>query len=113
MTDIRNENLENSEIDEITPEDVEEEITPESVEDEIPPEDEEMETLAQNHGEESQAPSDNFREASYVVLFIAAIFVINAMETGSYRTPWPVAIITAIVGFGLLGYSLFSKPRTG
>lgn len=64
-------------------------------------------------GEENRGASDNFREASYVVLFIAAVFVINAMETGSYRTPWPVAIVFTLLGFGLLGYSLFHKPRTG
>jgi hypothetical protein len=48
-----------------------------------------------------------FREASYVVLFIAAVFIINAMETGSYRTPWPVAIIITLAGLGLFGYSWY------
>ena len=62
--------------------------------------------------ENQQMSSGNFREASYVVLFIAAVFVINAMETGSYRTPWPVAIVTALLGFGLLGYSFMQKPRS-
>ena len=62
--------------------------------------------------DEPVAPSDNFREASYFVLFIAAVFVINAMETGSYRTPWPVAIVATLLGFGLLGYSFFRKPRS-
>ena len=61
--------------------------------------------------ENQQISSGNFREASYVVLFIAAVFVINAMETGSYRTPWPVAIVTTLLGFGLLGYSLYQKKR--
>jgi hypothetical protein len=95
MTETTNENLQNSEIKEETVEDVK------------------METLDQDHEEEPQAKSDNFREASYVVLFIAAVFVINAMETGSYRTPWPVAIVATLLGFGLLGYSLFQKPRAG
>ena len=53
----------------------------------------------------------NFREASYVVLFIGAVFVINAMETGSYRTPWPVAIIATLAGLGLFGYSLYLKSQ--
>jgi len=55
--------------------------------------------------------SDNIREVSYMVLFVAAVFVINAMETGSYRTPWPVAVFTAVLGFGLLGYSLYLQFR--
>lgn len=52
-----------------------------------------------------------FREASYVVLFIGAVFVINAMETGSYRTPWPVAIITTLAGLALFGYSWYLQSR--
>lgn len=55
----------------------------------------------------------NYREASYVVLFIAAVFVINAMETGSYRTPWPVAIVTTLAGFGLFAYSWYLQSRPG
>ena len=55
--------------------------------------------------------SGNFREASYVVLFIGAVFVINAMETGSYRTPWPVAIITTLAGLALFGYSWYLQSR--
>jgi hypothetical protein len=51
--------------------------------------------------------SAKLREASYVVLFIAAVFIVNAMETGSYRTPWPVAIITTLAGLGLFGYSRY------
>ena len=44
-------------------------------------------------------------------LFIAAVFIINAMETGSYRTPWPVAIITTLAGLGLFGYSWYLQSR--
>ena len=61
--------------------------------------------------ENQQMHSGNFREASYVVLFIGAVFVINAMETGSYRTPWPVAIITTLAGLGLFAYSLYLQSR--
>ena len=61
--------------------------------------------------EKEQMSSGSFREISYVVLFIAAVFIINAMETGSYRTPWPVAIVTALAGLGLFGYSWFLKSR--
>ena len=69
-------------------------------------------TLQESPDEENkQMLSGNFREASYVVLFIAAVFVINAMETGSYRTPWPVAIITTLTGLGLFGYSWYLQSR--
>jgi multidrug efflux pump subunit AcrB len=70
------------------------------------------ETTAGGLAEESQTSSASLRQASYIVLFIAAVFVVNAMETGSYRTPWPVAIITALAGFGLLGYSLHLQSRS-
>lgn len=52
-----------------------------------------------------------FRKAGYVVLLLAAVFMINAMETGSFRTPWPVAIAVALLGFVLLGFSC--KRNTG
>ena len=61
--------------------------------------------------EDLQMRSGKFREASYVVLFIGAVFVINAMETGSYRTPWPVAIITSLAGLALFGYSWYLQSR--
>ena len=61
--------------------------------------------------ENQQMRSVNFREISYVILFIGAVFVINAMETGSYRTPWPVAIITTLAGLGLFGYSWYLQSR--
>ena len=72
----------------------------------------EMKTGKQGFEAEPLTTSRKFREASYVVLFIAAVFIINAMETGSYRTPWPVAIVTALLGLGLFGYSLIKKPRS-
>jgi hypothetical protein len=62
-------------------------------------------------GNKSERKSNYIREVSYMVLFIAAVFVINAMETGSYRTPWPVAVFTAVLGFGLLGYSHYLQSR--
>jgi hypothetical protein len=61
--------------------------------------------------ENQQMSSSNFREISYVILFIGAVFIINAMETGSYRTPWPVAIITTLAGLGLFGYSWYLQSR--
>ena len=62
-------------------------------------------------GDKKPTHSANFREASYFVMFVGAVFVINAMETGSYRTPWPVAIITTLAGLGLFGYSLYQQSR--
>ena len=52
-----------------------------------------------------------YREMSYGVLFIAAVFIINAMETGSYRTPWPLAIVVSLIGLGLYGYSWFLQSK--
>ena len=64
------------------------------------------------HEEENKPmPSNNYREISYFVMFVGAVFIINAMETGSYRTPWPMAIITTLVGLGLFGYSLYLQSR--
>ena len=54
---------------------------------------------------ESRSAPGNLREVSYIVLFVAAVFTVNAMETGSYRTPWPVAVLTALVGIALFVYS--------
>ena len=68
-------------------------------------------TLESQKVHKKQKHSANFREASYFVMFVGAVFVINAMETGSYRTPWPVAIVTALAGIGLLGYSLYQQSR--
>ena len=68
-------------------------------------------TEANPEEENQQMSSDNFREISYVLLFIGAVFIINAMETGSYRTPWPVAIITTLAGIGLFGYSWYLQSR--
>lgn len=93
MTTTTNENLQDNQINEET--DMAEKMTPHG----------------QVQKDEPQAAPGNFREASYVVLFIAAVFVINAMETGSYRTPWPVAIITSILGIGLFIYSWYLQSR--
>ena len=69
-------------------------------------------TSDREQAEEHRTTTDSFRQAGYVVLFIAAVFVINAMETGSYRTPWPVALGTTLVGLGLLGYSWYLHSRS-
>ncbi len=53
----------------------------------------------------------DIRYAACFVLVIAAIFVINAMESGSYRTPWPVAAVVSLVGLGLLAYSFVKAAK--
>ncbi|MDF1576853.1 MAG: hypothetical protein RQ753_04505 [Desulfurivibrionaceae bacterium] len=62
-------------------------------------------------GEDLPRSAGELRKASYFVLTIAAVFVINAMETGSYRTPWPVAIVVTVAGLALLTYSLVKSDR--
>ena len=62
--------------------------------------------------EANQSEIGNLRAAGYFVMFIAAVFAVNAMETGSYRTPWPVAIVTVLIGVGLLGYSWYLQSRS-
>jgi hypothetical protein len=70
-----------------------------------------LQKSVENQQEAPLETSGKFREASYVVLFIAAVFVVNAMETGSYRTPWPVAIVTTLAGLGLFGYSWYLRSQ--
>jgi hypothetical protein len=70
-----------------------------------------MSASAENQQEDPLETSGKFREASYVVLFIAAVFVVNAMETGSYRTPWPVAIGMTLAGLGLFSYSWYLRSQ--
>ncbi len=74
------------------------------------------ETKPEGFGPEDEKKSrpapGNLREVSYIILFIAAVFTINAMETGSYRTPWPVAVVTALAGIGLFVYSWRRQSRS-
>ena len=68
--------------------------------------------LAETGKEKPQSDSATLREISYAVIFIAAVFAVNAMETGSYRTPWPVAIATLLIGLGLFVYSRRLEKRS-
>ena len=68
--------------------------------------------------ENEQAQSDrkpvsvaDIRYAAYFVLVIAVIFVVNAMETGSYRTPWPVAVVVSVAGLAILAYSFVKAAK--
>ena len=67
----------------------------------------------QSAAEEQKAAYRGYRDTSYGILFIGAVFVINALETGSYRTPWPVAIVVSLIGLGLFGYSWFLQSKKG
>lgn len=49
----------------------------------------------------------NLKNASYVILIIAAIFLINAMEPGSIGAPWPIGITLAIAGVAMFGYAKY------
>ena len=49
--------------------------------------------------------SEAIKEISCAVLFFGAVFIVSAMETGSYRTSWPVAILTTLAGIGLYAYA--------
>ena len=78
----------------------------------------EQETMSPVDNEEVQdekkpVSANDIRYAAYFILVIAAIFVINAMESGSYRTPWPVAMVVSAIGLGLLGYSYVKSAREG
>ena len=72
-----------------------------------------LNTATQENTEDDnqQTGSETIREISYVVLFVGAVFIVNAMETGSYRTPWPVAILVSLAGIGLFGYSMYLKSH--
>ncbi len=71
--------------------------------------------VRKDHAEPDQklqsASATDLRKAGYLILTIAAIFVINAMEAGSYRTPWPVAVVVSLAGFGVLAYSFLKSKR--
>ena len=70
------------------------------------------ESPRKGHTTQSETDPAPIRQASYGVLFVAAVFVVNAMETGSYRTPWPVAIATLLIGLGLFVYSRRLEKRS-
>lgn len=72
-----------------------------------------LESLNETGGRKAQTKSYNhLRGASYMVLLIAAVFVINnAMIKSCCRPSWTLAIFSAALGFGLLAYSFYHKPH--
>lgn len=62
--------------------------------------------------QESQVENGDSRLICHFLLIIALIFVVTAMEDGSYRTPWPFAILVLAGALGLC-FRLRGKKRTG
>jgi len=48
--------------------------------------------------------ADDRRLICQFVLIVALIFVVPAMEKGSYRTPWPVAILVSVLALALCAW---------
>ena len=76
---------------------------------------EESELEASNETREKKAQTKSYnhlRGASYMVLLIAAVFVISsAMIKSCCRPPWSLAVFSAALGFGLLAYSFYHKSH--
>ena len=74
-------------------------------------EESELESSNETGGEKAKTKPNVLRGASYMVLLMAAVFVIDAMKNSCCRTPWTVAVFTAALGFGLLAYSFYHKSH--
>ena len=86
--------------------------------------DENSKNIQQESGEESELKSSNetgggkaqtkpniLRGLSYMVLLIAAVFVIHAMTKSCCRASWTTVVFIAAIGFGLLAYSFYNKSH--
>ena len=62
-------------------------------------------------GEKAQAKPNILRGLSYMVLLIAAVFVIHAMTKSCCRASWTTVVFIAALGFGLLAYTFYHKSR--
>jgi len=72
----------------------------------------ELESLNETGGKKVQTKPNILRGASYMVLLIAAVFVIHAAMTKSCcQAPGTVVVFTATLGFGLLAYSFYHKSH--
>ena len=74
-------------------------------------EESQLESSNETGGEKAKTKPNVFRGASYMVLLMAAVFVIDAMKNSCCREPWTLAVFTAAQGFGLLVYSFYHKPH--
>ena len=75
-------------------------------------EESDLESSNETGGEKAKTKPNVFRGASYMVLLMAAVFVIDAMKNSCCRESWTLAAFTAALGFGLLAYSFYHKPHS-
>jgi hypothetical protein len=75
-------------------------------------EESELETSNGTGGRKAQTKPNILRGASYMVLFMAAVFVISgAMTNSCCRPSWTLVVFTAALGLGLLAYSFYHKSH--
>ena len=74
-------------------------------------EESELESSNETGGGKAQTKPNILRGASYMVLLMAAVFVIDTMKNSCCRTPWTVVVFTAALGFGLMAYSFYHKSH--
>ena len=73
----------------------------------------ELELSNETEGKKAQTRLNVFRGASYMVLLMAAIFVIYKIMTKSCcGASWTTVVFTAALGFGLLAYSFYHNPQS-
>ena len=75
-------------------------------------EESELKSSNETGGEKAQTRPNVFRGASYMVLFMAAVFVIYKIMTKSCcGASWTTVVFTTALGLGLLAYSFYHKPH--
>ena len=69
-----------------------------------------LESSNETEGKKAQTRPNVFRGASYMVLLMAAIFVIYKIMTKSCcGASWTTVVFTAALGLGLLAYSFYQS----
>ena len=72
----------------------------------------ELESSNEPGGGKAQTRPNVFRGASYMVLFMAAVFVIYKIMTKSCcGASWTTIVFTAALGLGLMAYSFYHKSH--
>ena len=72
----------------------------------------ELELSNETEGKKAQTRPNIFRGASYMVLLMAAVFVIYKIMTKSCcGASWTTVVFTAALGLGLLAYSFYHKSH--
>ena len=74
-------------------------------------EESELESSNETGGKKAQTKPNILRGASYMVLLMTAVLVVDAMKNSCCRTPWTLAVFTAALGFGLLAYSFYHNSH--